>query len=586
MSKTISVQYPLSCGIVSEIPSTTPIETDTFKVSIESITQEKDKITINVEVFPPLVKTAEKKSRIYDQTLLKSYQAAFIGRVFLLFSDNKNNYRKKAREFLQKAIQHGIESCRPLYYILKENLLEKNEYLNAHDIYMAIGMRDTFPNFFYKLYLHIRNKNISQAISFIEMGSNKFPNNSTLFVTLREYLEKNGEFEKLLMLLKESESLNTTWYDECIQSETYLSLYLKCYLHLGGHFNEAEKFLESVHMRFSVINFWKGVLYFADKKNDKLVEYFEKATDTDHDTEDITEASYYYLLNYYLEKKDINKIKDTIRKLNPEFEKGYFIKLLDFYYGDIAENTLRGIIENYNIAELAKERAKAKGLLAYLIKQKKLPEIANISEKKCFIKINPQQSKDINSALEYIQGCLDYYPENEFFNGLHKDLLSYKNNSDESCKNALKTISVSDKSEVVNHSAQTTTREGKKIPNAVKKLNLSYESNIGLMRYGDEIYKFRGARSKILNVLWNTKQKENINGKLPQDLKFARIPFLARIAGFITQETEYDDSKKDPVEKKVRDAIKGLNNRFRDNKLPIEIVTHNKTFILIVKSTG
>lgn len=458
----LPVQWVLLSGIVSEVPSNFTIETDTVPVSVESIKQEKDQITIEVKLSPPLIPAIQKRTLIYDQNTLSPHKAAFIGWVFILFDDDKN----KAKKFLEKAISDGIESCIPYYLLLKANLIDED---NSFPIVRATKMPDTFPELFYQLYLYMRNKNMLKAIGFLERGLKKFSHDINLVVNYGIYLEKESKYEELLKILQESEPINSSSSPRWVNPERYHSLYFKGYLKLG-RFVEAETFLDnsSGKMRIATINFCKGLLYLEKQNYEKAIEFFEETIKKEDITEELTEAASYYLLNYYLQKNDIKKIENIIPRLKPENEKDYLIPGIDYHYDEITEKTLKGVIENQSIDELTK--AKAKGFLAYLIKQKKLSELANMSENKCFRKLTSQELEYLNSALKLTGECLEYESKNKFYKDLDTDLSSYKNTSDEIVNsNFTKIVTKSDKEQHTVSDVISNENDIEKLPHSIVK---------------------------------------------------------------------------------------------------------------------
>ena len=149
-----------------------------------------------------------------------------------------------------------------------------------------------------------------------------------------KYLEEHKEFNKLLDFLPKLEATNYhTDYKNQHYNELLWSLYFKCFLH-RQLFDEAEKlFTTKPHnevMSKNAINFCKFLLYLEKSEYEQAIGYFTEVNVAEKNTEDITEASYYYLLNYHLEKKDTDKIKETIQTLKPEKVNGYAIAILDF----------------------------------------------------------------------------------------------------------------------------------------------------------------------------------------------------------------------------------------------------------------
>ncbi|HCJ67502.1 MAG TPA: hypothetical protein DHV62_09360 [Elusimicrobia bacterium] len=184
------------------------------------------------------------------------------------------------------------------------------------------------------------------------------------------------------------------------------------------------------------------MLYFEKKDYEQAAEFFNETVKKSVPLreDDIKDASSYYLLSCYQRENNISKMEEMLNFLPLPVEP-IGIDEFCFDYDDIVEKTLQGML-NSKVNELTK--AKAKGILAYLIKEKRLP---NIEKREIDRKFTSKELKDLNYGLQLIQDCLEYYPDNNTFNGVYSDLLYLKKDYDNSFIYKIKTLANRSKEE-------------------------------------------------------------------------------------------------------------------------------------------
>lgn len=400
------------------------VKKDNIEVSIKSIKQKKDNVVIRTEISN-LTKNPKAKTLTYDQEKLTPYEATFVGWAFLLLADYKNNYKERAKKFLEYAVRIGTDSCFPFYLLFYYDLEAPDDYRRAW-VYDPAGKKDVFPEFFHLLWRKEKNK--IKALGFVKKGLQKFPHDIRLATIWASYLVKEGRFEETLIFLRQLEPINfeKTHFTD---SERYQFLVFESLVKLKK-FEQAEEFLSRAKLLPDALCFLKGLLCFEKKDYKKAIEFFNMAIEEDVGYE-VTQASLYYLLECYLLEHDVAKVKDIIELLPNEEIHG--ITEFAFFYRNTAKDILEKILK-IDIDEIAK--AKAKGNIAYIILLDELP----IFEKQDR-KLTSEELRSLNYGLCLIRESLEYYPYSKTFNGVCSDLLYLTKDYDNAVKYKLRILS-------------------------------------------------------------------------------------------------------------------------------------------------
>ena len=122
-------------------------------------------------------------------------------------------------------------------------------------------------------------------------------------------------------------------------------------------------------------------------------------------------------------------------------------------------------------------------------------------------------------------------------------------------------------------------------PNGKKKqiISISFDKKLCILECEGSQYKSqrKGGRCQILKTLWTGRRIIDTNGKTKKEGQYFGIDELAIVANFV-KDLEGFKAKPKTAERKVRDAIQDLRDKFKEIKIPIEIVAQNG-FMFIVQ---
>jgi len=406
-----------------------------IEIKPELIKEDKEKILIKFSIVDG---ENQKSQEIkYLKKTLTPYQSTFVGWVFIVLENSNNNYRTKAREFLNMAIKDEMDffankneaSCLPYYLIADNNLFEWSRDTMQYKLYQASKCTDVFPDFYRLLKRFEENK--IRRFGITKQALEKFPDNEFFIDEVARDLFNNKKYrdcEKLI--LKHKQLLgNHQW-------TTYEHLRLTLFRALLKlkRFNEAKKLLNTSTYGKCLMKLFEGVLYYESNKYKKAIDCFLETIQEDTDNFNETIMSMYYLLSCYIKTGNKQAIKDIIQEF-PLSMNEFTLLTCDFDYKDFANKALKDALK-LSLDDLT--RAKIKGLLSYVLHEN-LPNPERESEREVERKLTATEETNLKNGIKFIKDALLFYPQSRFFNAICSDYFYLKKDYDEAMKYALKT---------------------------------------------------------------------------------------------------------------------------------------------------
>ena len=366
-----------------------------------SINENDGEIVIDYSVVNETTENNQTKKIIFDNKNLNPYQSTFVGWVYLTLYDYKNDYKDKAKPFLQNAIRAGIESCLPYFLLWDKDLIGEDPFVRF-DLYHGLEKKDVFPEY-YSLIAR-KEENPFKAKSLIEEGWNKFPKDASLTERYASNLIKGKKFEECLTVIKNSQPFEGVVhhfdYDRLIS--------FKYESHTGlKQFDKAESTITDSDLDDSEKSLFVGILFYRQKKYTEAAEHFIKTLESARTGSNTIQAGYYFLLCCYEKNKDIKNVAEIV-KLLPENPSEFYIIPYDLDYRKLAEGVLRTVIKE-PLGEIA--IAKAKGCLAVVIFAKYLSDIDGRA-------LTGKEQKYVEEGLLLIRESLIFHPDNSYFNAI------------------------------------------------------------------------------------------------------------------------------------------------------------------------
>ncbi len=401
----------------------------------ESIKEDEEKILIKFFIIGDKNQKSQKIK--YLKKTLTPHQSTFVGWVFVSLESSNNDYRTKAKEFLNIAIKDETDfftnkneaSCLPYYLIADNNLFECSRDTMQYRLYQASKCADVFPDFYRLLKRFEENK--IRRFGITKQALEKFPTDEFFIDEVARDLfnnKKYGDCEKLI--LKHKQSLSD------YQWTTYEHLRLTLFRTLLElkRFNEAKKLLNISTCGKCLVKLFEGVLYYKNNKYKKAIDCFLETIQEDTDNFGETKMSMYYLLSCYIKTHNNRAVKDVIQEIPLSMDE-FTLYTCDFDYKDFADKALKDALK-LSLDDLT--RAKVKGLLSYVLHEN-LPNPEREPEREIERKLTVTEEANFENGIKLIKDALLFYPQSRFFNAIYSDYLYLKKDYDEAMKCALKT---------------------------------------------------------------------------------------------------------------------------------------------------
>jgi len=391
------------------------------EIFIQSIKDTGTAFKIAIEFFISESKQPNSLKLSYNKKKLNAYKSIFVGWSYLMQYHTSelqdNSFKNKAIQYLKSAIKNDAKSCLPHYllgseplnYICHPNLLIQ--------MYSAVNKyKDASAEFYALIFENEKDK--VKALKILEEGLDKFSTNLILNYYMSNLLIEKKDYSNALKCLEKAELKDIkNIYVWKYYTKYFYNRFL-CHIKLKNFITEFDLLKKAKDIDSNEILLFKGILRFNQGNFKESAKFFLECIKNDTGSV-VGYCAHFYLLNCYINLKDIAFIEEAVKNL-PEKIISCYNNYFGFSFLETAERSLRKIID----LELSESlKAKAIGLLASIIIFEKI-NTGNDKYKKQ--NLNESEIKLFIEAEKLIQKAVSYHPKSSFFQTVNSNILTLK----------------------------------------------------------------------------------------------------------------------------------------------------------------
>lgn len=475
-----------------------------YAVQVDKVEEDKNKITVTLDIESKEVQVFYKKSDLNKMTSL------FIGWAYLLVGEqdfkNRNVYKEKATEYLKIALKPvkdneddlvGEEEPSPLAYYLVSKYDIKISWLRSYriELYRHFNKDKKLFSDFYRQ-LIFRENNQLRKIMIAQKALEYYPTDGFFVEIIANDIFFQKHYLDCINFIRERKKFFLS--DDWTEMDT-LRITLIRALMSEEKYEEALEELKTKIWAFGTdyTNLLKGAVYHQQKNYTESIKAFEHVVIEDYVNHDACVIASYYLLECYLLNGDSYKLSNLISSFVLGENQVYL-----FGHEPYKEEEIINMFERVLSSKELDERllAKVKVMYAYVLQEGLQFGQTPVGP------LTTDEKEILEKCLELVRSAIPFYKEHVFINGFYSNLLRAHGDNEKALDYRLRAI-FNDKGESMYYVGAELKEAGQSYlssyPSHLKKLLV--ESNGALENYTENLgFDFD------LGALWNHKKYKQI----------------------------------------------------------------------------